>query len=95
MPVKKSSISRGSRRPPRVEEPVPKQITFVVNVKLLRLSRRHVESCIRGLSPEPIQRHAVEVGGTTYPIKQVFEAITLISPAQSCDATSVDLDLYS
>ena len=52
------------------------QITFVVNGKLLRLSRRDVESCIRGLSPQPIQRHAVEVGETTYPVKQVFEAAT-------------------
>ena len=59
-----------------MEEPVPEQITFVVNGELLRLSRLDVESCIRGLSPEPIQRHAVEVGGTTYPIKQVFEAAT-------------------
>ena len=55
---------------------MPKQLTFVVNGKLLRLSRRDVESCMRGLSPEPIQRHAVEVGGTTYPVKQVFEAAT-------------------
>ena len=55
---------------------MPEQITFVVNGKLLRLSRRHVESCARGLNPEPIQRHAVEVGGTTYPVKQVFEIAT-------------------
>ena len=55
---------------------MPEQITFVVNGKLLRLSRRDVESCIRGLSPEPIQRLAVEVGGTMYPVKQVFEAAT-------------------
>ena len=55
---------------------MPEQITFVVNGELLRLSRRDVESCIRGLSPEPIQRHAVEVGGTAYPVKQVFEVAT-------------------
>ena len=55
---------------------MPEQITFVVNGKLLRLSRQEVEACIQGLHPEPIQRHAVEVGGTTYPIKQVFEAAT-------------------
>ena len=52
------------------------EITFVVNGKMLRLSRRDVESCLRGVSPDPIQRHAVEVGGTTYPVKQVFEAAT-------------------
>ena len=55
---------------------MPEQITFVVNGRLLRLSRHSVESCIRGLNPEPIQRHAVEVCGTTYPVKQVFEAAT-------------------
>ena len=55
---------------------MPEQIAFVVNGDSLRLSRRDVESCIRGLSPEPIKRHAVEVGGTRYPVKQVFEAAT-------------------
>ena len=58
------------------EESVPEELTFVVNGNVLRLSRRDVESCMQGLSPEPIQRHAVEIGGTTYPIKQVFEAAT-------------------
>lgn len=52
------------------------QITFVVNGKVLRLSRGDVESCTRGLSPEPIRRLAVKVSGTTYPVKQVFEAAT-------------------
>ena len=52
------------------------QITFIVNGKLLRLSRSEVESCIKGLSPEPIQRHAVQVGGLAYPVKQVFEVAT-------------------
>ena len=55
---------------------MPEQITFIVNGELLRLSRRDIESCTRGMSPEPIQRHAVEVGGTKYPVKQVFEAAT-------------------
>ena len=52
------------------------QITFVVNGKTLRLLRGDVESCLRGVSPEPIQRHAVEIGGTKYPVKQAFEAAT-------------------
>ena len=55
---------------------MPEQITFVVNGKVLCLSRHAVEFSIRGLSPEPIQRHAVEVGETMYPVKQVFEAAT-------------------
>ncbi len=55
---------------------MPEQITFVVNGKLLRFARRDVESCTRGLSPKPIQRHAVEINGTMYPVKQVFEATT-------------------
>ena len=55
---------------------MPEQIMFVVNGKMLRLSRRDVELCIGGLRPEPIQRHAVDVGGKTYPVKQVFEAAT-------------------
>lgn len=55
---------------------MPEEITFVVNGTLLSLSRRDVESCTQDLTPEPIQRHAVEVGGTVYPVKQVFEAAT-------------------
>ena len=55
---------------------MPDQITFVVNGNHLRLARRDVESCMQGLNPEPIQRHAVEVGGTVYPVKQVFEVAT-------------------
>lgn len=55
---------------------MPEQINFVVNGELLRLSRHDVESCMQGLSPEPIQRHAVEVSGARYPVKQVFEAAT-------------------
>ena len=53
-----------------MEEPVLKQITFVVNGTLLLLSRSDVEPRIRGLSPEPIQRHAVEAAGTAHPMKQ-------------------------
>ena len=55
---------------------MPDQITFRVNGKLVSLSRREVELCMRGMNPEPIQRHAVEVAGTAYPVKQVFEAAT-------------------
>ena len=55
---------------------MPEEITFKVNRKQLRLSRREVESCMKGLSPEPIQRLAVEVGGIAYPVKQVFEVAT-------------------
>ncbi|MXY86843.1 MAG: hypothetical protein F4Y95_10260 [Chloroflexi bacterium] len=59
-----------------MEEFVPEEIAFVVNGTLLRLSRHDVESSVRGLRPEPIQRHAVEIAGARYPVKQAFEAAT-------------------
>ena len=55
---------------------VAEQMTLVVKGNLLRLSWHDVESCARGLNLETIQRQAVEVGGTKYPIKQVLEAAT-------------------
>ena len=55
---------------------MPERIDCIVNGRSLSLSRGEVEACMRGVSPEPIQRHAVDVGGKRYPVKQVFEAAT-------------------
>lgn len=65
-----------SRSAENKEFPFAEKIFLAVNGNLLRLSRCDVELCIRGLSPEPIQRYAVGVGGKNYPVKLVFEAAT-------------------
>lgn len=51
-------------------------IEFVVNGQSLSLSHQDVVEAIKGVRPEPIRSHTVEVEGTLYPVKQVFEAAT-------------------
>lgn len=55
---------------------MPDNIDFVVNGKNLHLTRPGVERAMANVEPEPIRSHAVVVGETRYPIKQVFEIAT-------------------
>ncbi len=52
------------------------EIHFTLNGEPLGLRHEDVERAMRGVEPERIQSHAVEVGGRIYPVKQVFEAAT-------------------
>lgn len=51
-------------------------IEFTVNGKPFRLSRSAVTAALKGVDPEPIRAHGVEVGGKRYPVKQVFALAT-------------------
>lgn len=47
---------------------------FVMNGRSYELHRGPVVSQLAGVEPERIRLHAVEVGGTWYPVSQAFEA---------------------
>jgi hypothetical protein len=49
---------------------------FIVNGQRYSPTRQEVEARLRGVSPGPIYRYAVEVNGTLYPVKQVFAIMT-------------------
>lgn len=51
-------------------------IEFVVNGKAIALTRAEVSKAMRGVTAEPVQTHSVLVGGTRYPVKQVFHQAT-------------------
>lgn len=51
-------------------------IDFVVNGAPHQLTRRDVINAVKKAAPEPIRSHAVVVGDTEYPVKQVFELAT-------------------
>jgi len=51
-------------------------ITAVVSGRNISLSTREIVETMRGVEPEAIRRHAVEVGGVRYPVKQVFASVT-------------------
>jgi hypothetical protein len=55
---------------------MPDVIEFVVNGQSLSLSHQAVVEAIKGVPPEHIRSHIVDVAGTRYPVKQVFEAAT-------------------
>lgn len=52
------------------------EIEFVVNGRRIALTRAGVLKAMRGVAPEPVQRHSVLVEGTRYPVKQVFQRAT-------------------
>ena len=51
-------------------------IDFTINGRPMTLARSTVELAMRGVSPEPVQSHAVEVGGVLFPVKQAFAKST-------------------
>lgn len=64
------------------------QIRFVVNGSPLELSRRDVERSMLGVVPEAIRSHAVVVGPSRYPVKQVFEVVTGLDRLDFTSATA-------
>ena len=67
---------------------MPDQIDFVVNGTALHLTRPNVERVMHSVEPEPIRNHAVQVGGTLYPVKQVFERATGVDRLDFTSATA-------
>ncbi len=55
---------------------MPNEIEFLVNGAHLRLTREGVERAMEGVTPEPVQRHGVEILGVRYPVKQAFALAT-------------------
>jgi hypothetical protein len=54
-------------------EPV---VRFTLDGHGFELQRGQVEKAMAGVPAEPLRSHAVQVGETWYPVKQVFERAT-------------------
>lgn len=55
--------------------------TFQLGGKSVELSYEKVVKALRGVQPEPIQKYYIEVGNTSYPIKQALAVTTGFSLA--------------
>lgn len=49
---------------------------FIVGGKQVHLTSDKIVSTLRGIVPGPIQTHAVEINGLTYPVKEAFAHVT-------------------
>jgi len=49
---------------------------FIVGGKRVHLTSDKVISTLRGIAPGPIQTHAVEINGLTYPVKEALARVT-------------------
>jgi len=50
-------------------------VEFTVNGESYELRRQQVEEAMKGVEPERIRQHVVEVDGRHFPIKQVLEVV--------------------
>jgi hypothetical protein len=55
------------------DEPV---VRFTLDGRSCELRRSQVEKVMAGVPAEPVRSHAVQVGDTWYPVKQVLERAT-------------------
>lgn len=51
-------------------------VRFIVGGNELDLTKEEVIQRMRGVQPEPIREHLVDIDGTAFPPKQVFEQVT-------------------
>jgi hypothetical protein len=51
-------------------------VRFIVGGKELDLTKEDVSWRMRGVQPEPIREHMVDIDGIAFPPKQVFEHVT-------------------
>ena len=51
-------------------------VRAVVNGKTISLSRQGVIGSMKGVAPEAVRRHAVDIAGVLYPVNQVFSRAT-------------------
>ena len=49
---------------------------LIVGGKRIHLTSDQVVSALRGVEPGPIQTHAVEINGQTYPVKEALAHVT-------------------
>jgi hypothetical protein len=49
---------------------------FIVGGQSLELTQQQVEQALRGVEPEQIRSHAIEVDGRKFPVKQAFALAT-------------------
>lgn len=52
------------------------EVSFRIGGRQMRLDKADVIRKLKGIDPDPIRVHAVEVGGTLYPVKQAFSIVT-------------------
>jgi hypothetical protein len=53
-----------------------KELDVTINAQRIRLSRDAVTAKLAGHEPGAIRKHAVEVGGRLFPIKEAFAIVT-------------------
>jgi hypothetical protein len=53
-----------------------RMVRFIVGRRELDLTKEDVIRGMRGVQPEPIREHLVDIDGTAFPPKQVFEHVT-------------------
>lgn len=59
-----------------LQELTRKEVAVIVGGRDFEFSRSEIELRMRGVEPESIQKHAVEVNGLDYPPKQVLAVMT-------------------
>lgn len=64
------------------------EIQFTLRGKSYTLSRKEVLAAMKGVEPERIRSHAVEVGGREFPVKQVIDKV--LKGVDRLDVTSSD-----
>lgn len=74
--------------PERADDVVSRAITFVLNGERYSLTTDDVSTRLAGIAPGPIQKHAVLVGSTWYPVRQAFGVATMISAAEYTSHTA-------
>lgn len=55
---------------------VSERITFTHGGKVYTLTKGQVVQSVRGVTPEQIRAHWVDINGVQYPVKQVFAKAT-------------------
>lgn len=62
--------------------------TFTVAGRQVTLTPEDVKGALRGVTPEPIQKHAVEVDGTLFPVVQALEVASGIAGGDTRSSTA-------
>jgi hypothetical protein len=61
---------------------------FILAGETFDLTKADVERSMRGVKPENVRTHAVEVNGVVYPVKQVLEKATGVDRADFISTTA-------
>lgn len=63
---------------------------FTLRGEALDLDRGDVEKALRGVEPESVTKHAAEINGKLYPVKQVLAEVLEGKEISRLDFTSAD-----